>query len=273
MSYGGYLQTKVAQTVDQALTELSNELSFLGYQSAVSIDVLYPETNLLSIENVQVEPGPGGAAPTTILTFDIALDPTDPDVLTLDPLAVMVQFGGDLEGVLEATALPIAWQYGGQNVPMWTFNDTELAEYGRLYASPNGVAELATDPQIYEQNPLMDSAGRIGRVRVELEGSVSEVPLITVEELVVFPIDWLTGPAPLLVVDVADPAQVLITSSDDNLLKFAAIYDETNDETHLTAMFDEDPDLDQIQPGQLIELTFPGDVRSSLVPESLTFSG
>lgn len=267
MSSGGYLQTKVAPTVDQALTELSNELSFLGYQSAVSVDVLYPEASLLSIENVQVEPGTG------ILTFDLALDPNDPDVQALDPLAVMVQFGGDLEGVLEATALPIAWQYGGQNVPMWTFNDTELAEYGRLYASPYGVAELATDPQIYEQNPLMDSAGRIGRVRVELEGSVSEVPLITVEELVVFPIDWLTGPAPLLVVDVADPAQVLITSSDDNLLKFAAIYDETNDETHLTAMFDEDPDLDQIQPSQLIELTFPGDVTSSLVPESLTFSG
>jgi hypothetical protein len=249
-------------------------LSYSGYTSAATLDSLLFDPTVLTLSDIQLAPATGSSGQETVLTFDLIFDLTDPDVQALDPLGVIVQFGGDLDGVLDAFASSPTWSFGGQSVPMWEFNYADLAAHGRLYASPYGIAEFETAPQIYEENPLAEASGRVGQVQVLLDGEVTTPPQISVEDLIVFPIDWLSGIPPVLVVEVAEPSQVQISGlTGDNLLKYFVNYDDSDDKTYLTAMFDADPDLNQVQPSNLIELTFPGDVRSSLVPESLTFSG
>jgi hypothetical protein len=102
------------------------------------------------------------------------------------------------------------------------------------------------------------------------------------------PLDWLDGQAPLIVRRVNSLSAVTDTSTDDDgLLKyfveFAAGVSGAVDTTKLNLRFDADPDNNnnygsppvtgQIAMTSLIELTFPGDVRTSLVPDSLTYSG
>ena len=66
-------------------------------------------------------------------------------------------------------------------------------------------------------------------------------------------------------------------AGDDNELKygleFLAGTGGSSGTTTLFMRYDQNPLDGQIQPSTLIEFTFPGDVRASLVPESLTYSG
>lgn len=259
---------------DSPWAPVFTDLSASGYTSTAAFESLFFDPTVLTLGNIQLVDAPATDSPAKVLIFDLILDLTDPDVQAIDPLGVIVQFGGDLDGVLDAFAFsPSSWSLDGEPVPYWEFNYSDLAAHGRLYASPYGIAEFETDPQIYEQNPLAEAYGRVGQVRVLLDGEVIEPPQISVEDLIVFPIDWLSGTAPVMMVEVMESSQVQIAGlTDDNLLKYFVDYDEISDKTHLKAMFDEDPDLNQVQPSDLIELTFPGDVSSSLVPASLTFS-
>ena len=90
--------------------------------------------------------------------------------------------------------------------------------------------------------------------------------------------DWIDGSTPLLVSQVANRSLAVIDGpGDDNELKygleFIAGAAGSSGTTTLFMRVDQNPLDGQIQPSSLIELTFPGDVRTSLVPDSLTYSG
>jgi hypothetical protein len=84
--------------------------------------------------------------------------------------------------------------------------------------------------------------------------------------------DWLDDSGPLLVFQGGGG-----TNDGDNSLVYSVQFTPGSGSdpgfTTLSMQFDMNSAVGQIQPSDLIELTFPGDVRSSLVPESLTYSG
>lgn len=84
--------------------------------------------------------------------------------------------------------------------------------------------------------------------------------------------DWLDGSAPVLVLQRAS-----FNGDGDNQLVYSALFvagvGADPGSTLLSMRYDMNPAVGAIQPGILLELTFPGDVRASLVPESLTYSG
>lgn len=86
--------------------------------------------------------------------------------------------------------------------------------------------------------------------------------------------DWADGLIPLLVVEVT--SKDLIDVRDNTLRYFVEFGPGSSGgggTTTLFMRFDQNALVGSVQASTLIELTFPGDVRSSLVPESLTYSG
>jgi hypothetical protein len=231
---------------------------------------------LLSVANKSLQPVTVDGAAATWFTFDLLLNTASPSVQSLDPGAVSVAFSGDPGLVLDAYVASPMWSYAGQSVPMWLYNTSELVQGGALYAVANGASELSTNPGKYEQNPLVDGAGRVAQVNVLLDGVVATMPSIGVEELVAFPVELISAPS-VLVLQVPDASKVSIKagpqSSDDNLMKYFAQYDPGANKTHVAVMFDADPDLRETSPSSLLQYSFSGNVVNQLVPESLTFSG
>jgi Ca2+-binding RTX toxin-like protein len=86
--------------------------------------------------------------------------------------------------------------------------------------------------------------------------------------------DWIDGSIPLLLVQVESKDLIEVI---DNVLKYAVKFTSGSagnpGTTVLSMRLDLNPLDDQIEPSDLIELTFPGDVASNLTPASLTFSG
>jgi hypothetical protein len=90
--------------------------------------------------------------------------------------------------------------------------------------------------------------------------------------------DWIDGFPPLLVSQVVSRTlATIVGDSDDNEFKYGMEFTPGTDgaagSTQVFLRYDLNAAVGQVQPSDLIELTFLGDVRSSLVPESLTFSG
>ncbi len=90
--------------------------------------------------------------------------------------------------------------------------------------------------------------------------------------------DWIDGFPPLLISQVATRTLATIAGDlDDNELKYGTEFTAgavgTPGTTQVFFRYDMNAAVGQVQPSDLIELSFLGDVRSSLVPESLTYSG
>jgi hypothetical protein len=82
----------------------------------------------------------------------------------------------------------------------------------------------------------------------------------------------------LLVSQVASPSlAAIVGDSDDNEFKygmeFVAGAAGTPGTTQVFFRYDLNPAVGQVSASDLIELSFSGDLRASLVPESLTYSG
>jgi Ca2+-binding RTX toxin-like protein len=248
------------------------DLAALGYTAAIPATGLTPDPGILGV--TALAPQVNTVAGTTKLRYDITLDPTT--LSDVDPMLVLIQFGGGPTGVLSASAVSPTWvDSGGQARPMWFFDTSALSSSGQVWATANGVS----DPALYQANPLIEpGTGRVATVELTVPGNVSSAPALSVAGVELYTADWLdamlAAQPPLLVAQVSEASQVQISGlSDDNLLRYAAIYDQTTGETHVSAMFDTNPALNQVEPSALIDLSFLGDVRASLVPESLTFSG
>lgn len=84
--------------------------------------------------------------------------------------------------------------------------------------------------------------------------------------------DWIDGFPPLLISQVATRTlATIVGESDDNEFKYGMEF--TGGTTQVFFRYDMNAAVGQVQSSDLIELSFPGDVRASLVPESLTYSG
>lgn len=141
------------------------------------------------------------------------------------------------------------------NVERFLFSD------GEYRVSGSGAGLAALNPQAAEVLDLTQGSGYTDAV----DASTFQFTDSNIG-------DWIDGFPPLLISQVTTRTlATIVGESDDNEFKYGMEF--TGGTTQVFFRYDTNAAVGQVQPSDLIELSFPGDVRASLVPESLTYSG